>query len=268
MGRKRYITIQIIPDDSSQSWAFRVRYRFFEFLFYATIIALFAVAFGALKVTEINGKVLLAEHLSQKNRELQDKQQKMMDLEKELRAINEKEKILRNILQTFLSKNAVNEDENQLVALSEQEIHSFVEKAKDIQFHKVKNSKEHFVLSVPDIWPVIGIVSQEFNSGSSNGHTGIDVVSRQNAVVNSTAEGLVTYSGWTKDLGLNLKVDHGNGYETVYAHLSRIFVKIGDHIHKGSNLGIVGNTGYSYGPHLHYEIWLNGKVINPRNLLK
>jgi hypothetical protein len=76
MSKKRYITIQIIPDDSSEAWTIKLRYRFFEFLFYAVFIALFAIALAAVKITEINGKVLTANHLATMNRQLLDKQKK------------------------------------------------------------------------------------------------------------------------------------------------------------------------------------------------
>ena len=92
MSKKRYITIQIIPDDSSDSWTLKLRYRFFEFLFYATIIALFAIALAAVKITEINGKVLSAGHLFQVNQQLLEKQEKMTQLEQKLSLMAEQEK--------------------------------------------------------------------------------------------------------------------------------------------------------------------------------
>src|SRR5687767_11401756 len=102
MSKKRYITIQILPDDSSQAWTIKFRYRFFEFLFYAIIIALFATALAAVKITEINGKVLTAEHLASINSKLLEKQKKIILLEKELDKVAEQEKRIREIVQTFL----------------------------------------------------------------------------------------------------------------------------------------------------------------------
>src|SRR3954467_9167222 len=102
MSKKRYITIQIFPDDSSDAWTIKLRYRFFEFLFYAVILALFAVALAAVKITEINGKVLTANHLAETNRLLMDKQEKMTLLEQQLALIAEQEKKIRGIVETFV----------------------------------------------------------------------------------------------------------------------------------------------------------------------
>src|SRR6185295_17402572 len=104
MSKKRYITIQILPDDSSDAWTIKLRYRFFEFLFYAVIIALFAVALAAVKITEINGKVLTATHLAEANRELMRKQEKMALLEQELSRVADQERRIRDIVQTFLAE--------------------------------------------------------------------------------------------------------------------------------------------------------------------
>ena len=104
MSKKRYITIQILPDDTSDAWTIKLRYRFFEFLFYAVIIALFATALAAVKITEINGKVLTANHLASINQKLLDKQEKMDLLERELTLIAEQERKIRSIVQTFIAE--------------------------------------------------------------------------------------------------------------------------------------------------------------------
>src|SRR4051812_25392101 len=101
--KKRFVTIQIVPDDMSEAWTLRLRYRFFEFLFYATIIALFAVGFAAVKIVQIQGKVLLANHLAARNQQLVEQQKKMELLERELAGVTEKERAVRDILQAFLA---------------------------------------------------------------------------------------------------------------------------------------------------------------------
>src|SRR5690606_24627744 len=101
--KKRFITIQILPEGSGEAWTFRLRRPFFEFLFYASVVALFAAGFAAVKLTQIQGKVLLANHMALRNQELLDRQRKMQQLEDEIEVIAQKERAIREILHAFLA---------------------------------------------------------------------------------------------------------------------------------------------------------------------
>ena len=276
MSKKRYITIQIIPDDTSDSWTLKLRYRFFEFLFYATIIALFAIALAAVKITEINGKVLSAGHLFQINQQLLEKQEKMTQLEQKLSLMAEQEKKIRGIVETFVNDkdadSSTNKEEDRLSHFSQMDLEKYVADIHAIE-KKNKGSKSHSPKEdVPDIWPVAGIISQPYNLGPEHEneakHEGVDIISANNALVMSAARGVVIASGQDRDLGRYVKIDHGLHFQTLYAHLSRSFVQVGDHVDKGTTLGTVGNTGNSFGPHLHYEIEVKGKTIDPQLYLK
>ena len=79
------------------------------------------------------------------------------------------------------------------------------------------------------------------------------------------ADGIVTKSGWGNGYGKIVEIDHGNGFKTKYAHLNAIYVKKGATVTNGQAIGEVGSTGRSTGPHLHYEVRLNGRPVDPRN---
>jgi murein DD-endopeptidase MepM/ murein hydrolase activator NlpD len=272
MSKKRYITIQVLPDDSSDAWTIKLRYRFFEFLFYAVVIALFATALAAVKITEINGKVLTASHLATINRQLLDKQQKMTQLEMELGRIAEQERKIRGIVQTFISEQGSDsaKDPDRGSRLSQVDLEKFVADVRAIE--KRKHGPSLFPLreEIPDIWPVAGIISQPYNGAGATDarHDGIDIIAESNALVASAATGIVVQSGQDRDLGRFIKIDHNHGLQSLYAHLSRSFVQVGDHVEKGTSIGAVGNTGNSFGPHLHYEILVKGKSVDPELYLK
>ena len=279
MVKKRYVTIQIIPDDSSQAWTIKLRYRFFEFLFYATIIALFATALAAVKITEINGKVLTAAHLAATNRELRDKQEKMTLLEKELARVADQERRIRGIVQTFITEQEADtsRDGDRGNRLSAAEVDKLIAGVRALERQRRGSGALPSRDQIPDIWPVAGIISQKFNAGPGMGaasasaearHEGIDIIAEGNALVAAAAAGIVAQAGQDRDLGRFVKIDHGHGVQTVYAHLSRAFAEIGDHVEKGTAVGVVGNTGNSYGPHLHYEILIRGKSVDPEQYLK
>ncbi|WP_448579751.1 M23 family metallopeptidase [Thermaurantiacus sp.] len=99
--------------------------------------------------------------------------------------------------------------------------------------------------------------------GFSRMHQGLDFAAATGTPVVASAGGKVIQAGWGGGYGNVVKIEHSNGLVTRYAHLSRIDVKNGQAVSQGQRIGAVGSTGLSTGPHLHYEVWLNGKAVNP-----
>lgn len=130
-----------------------------------------------------------------------------------------------------------------------------------------------------DMLPNSSPVNVAFNSSSFgwrldpfNGHKafheGLDFPADTGTPIYAAAGGIVTTAEQTSDYGKLVKIDHGSGLETRYAHASRLLVKVGERVEKGQEIAEVGSTGRSTGPHLHYEIRLNGNALDPRQYLK
>lgn len=108
--------------------------------------------------------------------------------------------------------------------------------------------------------PASGPISRGFLGG----HQGVDIALPMNSAVRAAADGDVIHADWDNDgYGFMVWVDHGDGLRTLYAHLNRIVVKRGQRIVRGQLLGLSGNTGWSLGPHLHFEISVRGRKQNP-----
>ena len=127
--------------------------------------------------------------------------------------------------------------------------------------------------ATPSIWPVAGWLTSSFGTrvdplnDEKSFHPGLDISADYGTPVLATADGTILSAGLSGPYGNMVVVDHGFGITTKYGHLSRIAV-IGDqHIKRGDVLGYVGSSGRSTGPHLHYEIWMNGRLTNPMTLL-
>jgi murein DD-endopeptidase MepM/ murein hydrolase activator NlpD len=105
-------------------------------------------------------------------------------------------------------------------------------------------------------------------SGHRAFHEGLDFPAASGTPVYAAADGIVTTALQTSDYGNLLKIDHGSGLETRYAHNSQLLVKAGERVSKGQKIALIGSTGRSTGPHLHYEIRLNGNPLDPREYLK
>jgi len=120
----------------------------------------------------------------------------------------------------------------------------------------------------PSIWPTWGTTTSRFNERrSGHWHKGFDIGNNVGTPISATATGVVIYSGWHGSYGRKIVIYHGFGYSTVYAHLYRLNVVVGDEVEKGEVIATMGNTGRSTGPHLHYEVLVDGVPNNPQNFL-
>jgi murein DD-endopeptidase MepM/ murein hydrolase activator NlpD len=106
-------------------------------------------------------------------------------------------------------------------------------------------------------------VARAAANGGTRAHAGVDLAAPQGSPVAAAMAGRVAVAGWSGGYGNLVVVDHGNGVETRYAHLSSIRVGVGQQLGQGQILGLVGSTGRSTGPHLHYELRQNGRPLNP-----
>ena len=117
------------------------------------------------------------------------------------------------------------------------------------------------------IWPVNGPVTSPFGMRWGRMHTGIDIGVPYGTPIHASASGRVVYSGWMDGYGNLVAIDHGHGLSTAYAHQSRIAVSNGQTVSQGEVIGYVGCTGHCFGPHLHFEVRINGTPVDPMGYL-
>jgi murein DD-endopeptidase MepM/ murein hydrolase activator NlpD len=124
-------------------------------------------------------------------------------------------------------------------------------------------------LSTPSIWPVRGWISSGYGyrkspyTGKRQFHAGIDIAASYGSDVKSTAAGIIIFSGRKQGYGKVVEIDHGNGFITRYAHNSKLLVKKGRRVSRAETIAKVGDSGRTTGPHVHYEVQLNGIKVNP-----
>ncbi|MGW8272049.1 MAG: peptidoglycan DD-metalloendopeptidase family protein [Thermodesulfovibrionales bacterium] len=125
-------------------------------------------------------------------------------------------------------------------------------------------------MATPKGWPVSGYISSAFGlrvhpqKKVREMHTGIDLASQPGSAVIATADGIVSFAGWSGGNGNLVVIEHGLGYTTCYAHNKRIAVSVGQRVKRGETIAYVGSTGNSTGPHVHYEVWIDRKPVNPK----
>lgn len=126
------------------------------------------------------------------------------------------------------------------------------------------------VAETPSAWPLYGLITSPFGwrsnpFGGSGGeyHNGVDIAAPYGTPIRATADGKVEQAGWNGDYGISVTLYHRDGIETLYGHMSRLAVSAGTHVRKGQVVGYEGATGRATGPHCHYQVMINGTVVNP-----
>jgi len=123
---------------------------------------------------------------------------------------------------------------------------------------------------MPSIWPTTGVVTSPYGLrwGGSDFHPGIDIANDMGTAIVATADGVVDFAGWNAGgYGNMVDIDHGNGIMTRYGHASQVVVSAGQQVKRGQLIAYMGSTGFSTGPHVHYEIIINGQRVNPISYL-
>ena len=130
--------------------------------------------------------------------------------------------------------------------------------------------------ALPTLWPTNGGTitsyfggrSDPFGNRSYDWHPGVDIANDYGAPVYASASGTIEEAGWVSGYGRYVRIQHGYGYETAYGHMSKLAVQAGQSVSKGDVIGYVGSSGYSTGPHVHFEVLVNGQTTDPLELVR
>ena len=156
---------------------------------------------------------------------------------------------------------------DRLLRLSQFELEKYSEVENSLS--DIKERLRH----TPSIWPTTGWLSRGYGmkydpfTGYKQMHRGLDIANHTNTPVIATADGRVSIISTATQLGKMITIDHGYGYRTRFGHLNKLLVKRGQRVKRGDVIGLMGSTGYSTGPHLHYEIFRNNKFLNPNDFI-
>lgn len=276
-------------------------YRKFVFLvIFFSLVNAFLVFSGYFIVNEILNPDSEVKALQQKNRNLQKQVTELVDnyesFENELNYIISQSNDLRlkvnleplteedrnigvggSVFEGFIPNNS-SEFDNLLSRLNlyVDQINAKIELEKN-NYDEITNTlelNEKLYSSIPALLPMNGRVSDSFGMRMHpilkvrRLHPGLDIVANVGTPVYSPGSGVVTFAGRRGGYGLTLEIDHGFGYKTLFAHLSKINVKRGQKVTRGDHIAESGNSGkLSTGPHLHYEVRHNGIALNPKNFM-
>jgi murein DD-endopeptidase MepM/ murein hydrolase activator NlpD len=254
---KNLYTIQIIPEDSTKVRTYRIKRLWIKL--FAWLICLAAILLGVIiwKFSEINMQIVNSWKYKADNEWLMERHAEYEAAFSDLDSIYAIETQIQNIFKTYLENDSDKVrsflDKNHLTHISSKKVQQ------DTDYESELNLSRQNLDVFPNMLPVMGVISRHY----SEEHEAVDFAAPINEPVFATASGKVIFAGNKGPLGLVVEIDHHGGIITQYAHLANFSTKKDAYVRKSEIIGFVGNTGNSSGPHLHYQILINGKSVDP-----
>ena len=299
MKKKRFFTVFVVPQDPSRVRKLRLPLNLLRAIFIMLGISFAAFSFMIFDYTQVKLKTHELNSLKKENAvqkiQLQAFASKVSDLEFHMAKLKQFDKKLRIITNMEVPAGSsqvlgiggpsFEEDtatlEGARAGLIKQ-MHSDLDQLKAEAMAQEKSFTElnehlfkqpSLFASTPAIWPARGWVTSNFGyrispfTGLRQMHEGMDIANAMGTLVLSPANGIVSRVDRENGLGKNITINHGYGILTKYGHLSETYVHVGKRVKRGEKIAAIGNTGRSTGPHLHYEIVVNGVNINPEKYI-
>ena len=262
----KQISVIIVPHDENRTWNLRFSYRLMYTLAVLTIIGILS----AIVFTFTYGKLILAAErsvlLGRENTKLKHQVAQIDSLQLELLNIRALSIQIKGMLGVELSR-----DDSVLVANLSPTANSPAIELEEVNESVGTREQRNMLEALPSLWPVRGYVTREFyvTAGEANPkyHPGIDIAVAVDTPIAAAADGVVELAGFDDTFGWMVLIDHGYGIHTLYGHNSRNLVNKGDRVSRGQTVALVGSTGKSTAPHLHFGIRKNGVPVDPRGFL-
>ncbi len=284
--RKQNVTILLIPDDYSDPISFKMKIKTAKILAVISIILVVHIFFGALfyykfAVTNRYRKQLEIENINLKEDNSQvyslyDQVQEMVQFYTRFRnalGVDKSFEISDGQKSDMLDNLRRNVNLVSSSMLMDEGVYAGDASANDSQLDffltRTKSSYHSFARNTPTLLPVEGFLTTDFRSDDwfLPDHLGIDIATNRGTEVSVAADGVIIFSNWTDDLGNLVIVDHLNNFMTFYGHNQVLLKKEKTYVRKGETIALLGSSGRSTAPHLHFEVWKDGKPVDPKKYL-
>jgi len=294
---KEYINILVFGHKTSKTRHLKIRRKTFKVVLYLFGFALLSTTFFFCDYIQVKKKAFELNRLRQETQaqksQLHFFSSKIEDLEKQLSKLKDFDKKIRIIANLERGQESTpfmgmggpspsdirekmkgEKDDKGLMQQMKMDIERLQSEATSrgeslSELEKLLETKKEILTHTPSIWPVMGWVTSGFGfrtnpfTGLTQMHEGIDISNRVGTVVTAPADGIISDMGSDLAHGRILVISHGFGTTSRFSHLNKVFVKVGQKVKRGDKVAEVGMTGRTTGPHLHYEVRLNGIPANP-----
>lgn len=297
---KKYFTLIVVPDATAKFRQIKVPYYFTHALIITGIILLLAVPIVSyLMVRSYQNMTQISTELPKIRKETRDQKFLIERYERDISELRQMISRLKLANKKLMLMAGVDTTASSQInfggvggGIDTDELSSIIQETEETMLQKIDHlaklkeaalnqeelsqrlmeffqDQKTLLASTPSIWPVKGWVTSGFGmrkspfTGRKTMHAGIDIATRTGTPIAAPADGVVSFSGRKGSFGKVLVIDHGYGYNTFYGHCSSLKKKVGERVKRGDVIAYVGNTGRSTGPHLHYEVRVNGVPTNP-----
>ncbi|HEM56356.1 MAG TPA: hypothetical protein ENO30_06325 [Thermodesulfobium narugense] len=299
------ITFMIVPHSGHTPFSFKIRWGvlvfFLSVLFFGALFVISTFILALSVNSRLSDYQILKFQNARQSEEIRQLKVESEALKKDIKRLSDEEKELRKnlgISEPSDQNSKVKSDQSSSIEGIKQnnsiELSLLFSSSVDPRFINIKNDlsiirtqlsyrersfnqvaqiakrKINEYASFPTGFPADGVITSYFGYRPAFGdfHPGIDVAAGYGSPIYATGDGVVVFAGWyLSGYGLTVIIDHGNGYETLYAHDSSFAVKVGQRVKKNQVIAYIGLTGFTTGPHVHYEVHHYGRVINPMSVI-
>ncbi len=252
MARTKYITVMFIPDGTENRRGFRIRKWVLQAAGIALVFALIGIIMFFSVYSKIMVRAAMTDRLKQENEQLLRYQYKVKILEQNIHEMRDVVTRLTKLAGIDYQFPEIPDDSVIFAALDSAGSSPSVVERSDSD------------LSMPSGLPLTGFITQDFEvTNQQRYHPGVDIACAVGTPVLATAGGIVIYADYDSTYGNELVLRHNDSVTTVYGHNDTLLVSVGQQVQAGSRIALSGNSGKSTAPHLHYEVRINDKPINP-----
>lgn len=281
---RRRMSVLLIPEDQAEPYSFRIGMTMVKVLLVVGAVLVLHVIGGGLSYWQLAKTRSLGAKLKQDNKHLVEDNKRVYQLASQLEEMVKEQEKIRNLLGVepsdgtggngaplAVSGDALFDEDESLVPIAPR-----VEAADRAAVFsgnflaQERRSTQIFSRHLPTLLPVEGFLTTTFSRNNWHpfkAHAGIDIAARRGSVVCAAGEGQVVFANWTLDLGNLIIIYHGDDLFTYYGHNDRLLVAEKTFVKKGAPIALLGSSGKSSGPHLHFEIWSGGAPVDPRQYL-
>ncbi len=280
--RSNKITVLIVPEDNVEPYSFRIDTRLLKFLYVIGGLLVVHIFVGVVYYWKFAKVNTFNQQLIKRNTQLQEDNKRVIALAEQFYALEKEYNKVRHLLgvegefkpetggrleSTQPTFGVVNVES--ALPESQPNVGLGQTKRRYLLLPREREPKP-YAENLPTLLPVEGFLTSEFNKESwfaPSKHAGIDIAAKKGSVIRAAGSGVVIFANWTFDLGNLIIIDHGGGILSYYGHNQRLLKNEKDYVKKGEPIALLGSSGRSSGPHLHFEIWKDGAPVDPMEMI-
>jgi murein DD-endopeptidase MepM/ murein hydrolase activator NlpD len=284
--RSKHLSVLIIPDDDSDPLTFKISFQMVKILGVVAVVLIIHILTGTIFYYKFSVTNRYRQQLERENINLKDDNRKINQLYDTVEDFIQFNSRLRSALgvdQGFeisdrKKSQYMNTFRRNIDMISESEVNGNAPAKQSVSLGnkgsvnfltRSKSSYHQFASNIPTYLPVEGLLTIDFRRGDwyLPNHLGIDIAASRGSGVHAAADGVVIFANWTEHLGNLIILYHFNGFFTYYGHNQVLLKKENCFVKKGDTIALVGSSGRSTAPHLHFEIWKDGVPVDPKEYL-